>query len=91
MFDDLITEFKQRGSVTFPVRVVPDAPHTLASERLADGSIKIRLAAPAEGGKANMELLRYLSQRFAVQKTQARLVSGVASRHKLVRINASNS
>ena len=51
-----------------------------------DESIKIDIAAVAEGGKANAELIRYLAKEFGVRKDQVLIVSGATARVKLVRI-----
>jgi uncharacterized protein (TIGR00251 family) len=44
-------------------------------------SLKVRLAAPPEGGRANEELVKVLSDAF---ECRARLVSGPTSRRKRV-------
>ena len=53
---------------------------------MADGRIKLRIAAPAEAGKANAEVLAFLARRLGVARRQVRLVSGLTSRDKIVEI-----
>jgi len=48
--------------------------------------LKIRLHAPPVDGKANNELIRFLSQLFAVSKQSVSIESGDLSRQKRVRI-----
>lgn len=86
MFDTLSQELAKNDSIHFYVRAVPGAAKTVAREVLADESIKIRIAAPAEYGKANAELIGYLAKQFQVPKRQVEIVSGHTSRQKLVKI-----
>lgn len=67
------------------VRVVPRASR---SEVVGDydGGIKVRLAAPPVGGKANEELIRLLSKVFSVSRSNIAIVSGRSSKIKFVRI-----
>ena len=52
--------------------------------------IKIRLNAPPVDGKANTQLIAFLSKAFAVPKHAVQIESGVLSRQKRVRITAPN-
>jgi uncharacterized protein (TIGR00251 family) len=55
--------------------------------RAADGSLVVRLKAPAQDGKANACLLAYLAQVFGVSKSQVELVSGHTAPFKKVSID----
>ncbi len=70
------------------VRVRPHAKKTVIKDVMSDGCIKIDLAAPAEDGKANAELIRFLSEEFDVSVAQIELLSGQTSRKKVVKITA---
>lgn len=48
--------------------------------------LKIRLQAPPVDGKANTELIKFLSRAFAVQRRAVVIESGELSRQKRVRI-----
>ncbi|NLD01240.1 MAG: YggU family protein [Gammaproteobacteria bacterium] len=50
--------------------------------------IKIRLNAPPVDGKANTQLITFLSKAFAVPKHAVQIESGELSRQKRVRITA---
>lgn len=52
--------------------------------------IKIRLNAPPVDGKANTQLIAFLSKAFAVPKHAVQIESGDLSRQKRVRITAPN-
>ena len=86
MFDALLIEFRSKGSVTFAVRARPGMGETKVVKLMDDESVKIDVAAPAEGGKANAELVRFLAEEFSVKRDQVKILSGAASRLKLVRI-----
>lgn len=53
---------------------------------VADGVVRVRLAAPAHEGKANVELARLLAARLGVRRRDVTLVSGATGRRKLVRV-----
>ena len=53
---------------------------------LHGGRLKIRLNAPPVDGKANSQLIDFLSKAFAVAKRQVQIESGELSRQKRVRI-----
>lgn len=51
-----------------------------------NGEIKIKLSAPPVDGKANEELIEFLSKIFSVPKRQITLLKGETNRHKTVEI-----
>ena len=68
------------------VHVVPGAKK---SEVIigADGSLRVRVSAPAADGKANRELIRVLAKYFGVRDRMVTIVRGEHSRTKYVRIS----
>jgi len=65
--------------------VVPGARRTgLDGER--DGSLRLRVAAPAHEGLANAEVVRFLAQCAGVRRTAVEVVAGGRARRKTVRI-----
>jgi hypothetical protein len=52
-------------------------------EEQEDGSYVVRVKAPAEGGRANVAVVKLLSKYF---NAEARIVSGFTSRHKVVEV-----
>lgn len=84
--EDLVADFKLEGRVSLTLRVTPKSAKTAWAGRLDDGSWKVRLAAVAEDGKANAELIRFLAQEFGVGRDKVTIVSGASTRMKLVRI-----
>jgi hypothetical protein len=51
-----------------------------------DGSVKIDVAAPAEEGKANAALRKFLAREFSVPISNVEIVAGGGGRRKVVRI-----
>jgi len=76
---------ESNGAVTFPVKVVPRASKNAIVGREGD-TVKIRLAAPPVEGKANEALVKFLADSFGVGRAQIEIVTGHASRRKVVRV-----
>ena len=72
--------------MTLRVKVIPRSPRSEIVGPLADGTLKVRIAAAPERGKANAELVTLLAKEFGVAKDAIQIVSGHASGLKLVRI-----
>ena len=52
-----------------------------------DGVVKIRIAAPAVENAANRALVEFIAQHFSIAKGRVRVVSGGASRRKILEID----
>ena len=74
-------------SKTLIVKVRPGAKKTQIKGTMADGTIKIDVAAKPEDGKANAELIRFLTEEFDVPKSGITIVSGQASHQKRIRLD----
>jgi uncharacterized protein (TIGR00251 family) len=73
------------GALTFAVRVVPRASRSeIVGEH--DGALRVRVAAPPVEGAANEELVRTLARALGVPQRSVEIVSGHASKTKLVRV-----
>ena len=81
----MIQYSEKDGGLTFAVRVVPRASHTeIAGEY--NGALKIRVAAPPVEGAANREVIRLLARLFKLPQSAVEIVSGTASKNKIVHI-----
>ncbi len=81
------TEFD--GALTFSVRVVPRSSRSeIVGEH--DGALRVRIAAPPVEGAANEELTRTLSGALGVPHRAVEIMSGHASKTKLVRVTGTN-
>lgn len=70
----------------FKVRVVPNAPKSACVGEYGDG-VKIKIAAQAMDGKANAELIKFLSKKLEVGRGAIEIVCGETSRDKLVEVD----
>ncbi len=86
MIDALRQTLQEDGSLTFSVKVRPQAQKTAFRKPLADGTLKIDLAAVPEDGEANSELVRFLAEEFRIPRSGIEILSGQSSRLKLIRI-----
>jgi uncharacterized protein len=55
---------------------------------VADGRVRLRLAAPAREGRANAELIRFLAATLDVRRARVTIEAGEGSRRKVVRVTA---
>jgi uncharacterized protein len=54
---------------------------------VADGRLRVRVAAPALEGRANRELCRFLAHELGVPRTRVRVTAGESSRRKVVSVD----
>lgn len=67
------------------VRVIPSAKENDIVGRIGS-TIRLKVAAPAIDGKANMELTSFLSEFFEVRPKSIKIVRGEKGREKTVEI-----
>jgi len=69
------------------IKVVPRASRSEVAGTMADGSLKVKVAAVPEKGKANAELCAVLARHFDVLPSAVEVIAGAASTRKRVRIH----
>lgn len=84
--DALVAKFKQDGRIVLRIKVIPKSSFNAFVGLLADGTVKTRIAAVPEKGKANEELISFLAEEFGVSKHNVTIISGSSDPLKLVRI-----
>jgi uncharacterized protein (TIGR00251 family) len=72
--------------VIIRVKVVPRARRTELAGEMADGALKVRVAAAPEKGEANQELCAFLARHYGVPRTAVEVVAGHTGTRKTVRI-----
>lgn len=72
--------------MTVRVKVIPRSPRSEIVGELADGTLKVRIAAAPERGRANDALVDLLAAKYGVDRSAVQIVSGQTSGLKLVRI-----
>ena len=73
------------GGVVFTAKVVPGSCQTTVCG-LLDGVVKIKVAAPAEKGKANQCLLKFLARQLGVKTKGISIVSGRTNPVKSIQV-----
>ena len=79
-------KLRAEGRLALRVKVTAKSGRREIAGLLADGTLKVRLQAPPERGRANAELIDLLASEFGVRREQVTLVSGETSPTKHIRI-----
>lgn len=64
-----------------------DAPAEGGSPQTDTNAVKIRIAAPPEKGKANAELIKFLSKQSGIPAKNFRIAGGASSKLKVIEIS----
>ena len=81
---------EDRTSITLKIKAQPSASKSEFAGLYGDDAIKLRLAAPAVEGAANKELIKFLSKKFKVSKSEVEFKSGQNSKIKLIKLPKSD-
>lgn len=76
--------------MTRRVKVIPQSAKNELAGEMADGTLKVRIAAPPEKGKANHALCAFLAGHYGVPLSAVTIVSGRSAALKLVRIEGAS-
>ena len=68
------------------IKVIPRSVQTEIAGQMADGTLRVRIAAPPEKGKANHALCVFLARHFGVARDAVTIISGHSASLKLVRV-----
>ena len=72
-------------SLTLVVQVQPNVAQNRVA-RFEDGILHLRIAAPATKGKANQELLKFLSDILGVSRAHLTIEKGITNKKKTIAI-----
>ncbi|MEO8051335.1 MAG: DUF167 domain-containing protein [Acidobacteriota bacterium] len=72
--------------MTRRIKVVPRSAKTEIAGEMADGTLKVKIAAPPDKGKANDALCEFLATHYGVARSAVTIVSGHSAALKLVRV-----
>ncbi len=80
-------KFQEDGTnAVFTAKIVPASSKT-AIAGVLDGMLKIKVAAPAEKGKANKSIIEFLSKELSVRKNRIEIIAGQTNPVKQIRIS----
>jgi uncharacterized protein len=71
----------------YRIKVIPNQAVAEVRNVMEDGTIKIALSSAPEKGKANKELILFVSKLLGVGKESIKLTSGVTSRLKVITVD----
>ena len=77
------------GQTKILLRVYPNAVRNEVAG-FADGVWRVKISAPPVKGKANKELITFLSQRLDVGKDRLSIIKGHTARNKVIAIEGLN-
>ncbi len=82
---------KLRNKNYLRIKVIPNSNTNEIKEIMTDDSgeetIKIKIKAVPEKGKANAELIKFLSKELEIKKSNISILSGKTDRIKLIKIS----
>lgn len=78
---------KRENNIIINVRVVPRAAKDGVAGLLGTEALKIRIQAPPVEGKANAYLVKYLSKRWKISRSNIKILSGETGRNKRIQIS----
>lgn len=80
------TELTQQGLTYLKVKVIPKSSTNEIIEIMDDETIKIRITAAAEKGKANKELCKFIKKLFTATVRDVSIIGGKNERSKLIKV-----
>lgn len=77
---------RSHGEVVFAVHVRPSSAKTALRPSLANGTLRLTVAAPPEHNKANAAVIRFFSRELGVPPSGFQMLSGQSSSKKIFRV-----
>lgn len=87
MFDTFKDKLEKDKSLLLKIKVHPGAKANKMKEIMDDGVLKIDIKTVPEGGKANVELIKFLARELGVSKNNIKILTGETSRLKKILIS----
>lgn len=87
MLAKYIDNLANNKEIYLKVKIIPGRAKTEFLSPMADGTLKIAVAAIPEKGEANQELIKFLASELGVRKYQVQITAGASGRDKLVKVS----
>ena len=84
----LAAELREKGSIRLSLKVIPKSSRNEIVGIQEDGSLKLKITAAPEKGKANAAICDFLASEFGVPKRNVEILRGETSSIKQVCIRA---
>ena len=85
--DEVKRDLAAQGEVRLKIKVTPKSGRSELAGFLADGTLKVKLLAAPERGKANEELRTLVAKHLGVRPRQVEILAGETSPVKHVRVS----
>jgi uncharacterized protein (TIGR00251 family) len=85
---ELIARLHNDGRLTLTVKVIPKSSRNEIVGVLEDGSLKLKITAAPEKGKANAAICAFLADEFGIPKRNVEIVRGETSSLKHVMLTS---
>lgn len=85
---ELRERLAREGRLTLTIKAIPKASKDEIAGVLGDGTLKVKITAAPEKGKANAAICELLAREFGVPKRNVRIVCGETSHNKQVEITS---
>jgi len=86
MLEKIKENLANNKELILKVKIFPSASQNEIKGKMADGTIKIGITAPAEDNKANKALIKLLANELDVRRYQVEIVSGASDRIKIIKV-----
>ena len=83
---ELVAELRSKGSLDLVLKVIPKSSRNEIVGIQPDGSLKVKITAAPQKGKANAAIFAFLADEFGVPKRNVEIVRGETSSVKHVKI-----
>jgi uncharacterized protein len=84
-FNNLFSDKNEKTTIF--IKVKAQAHESKILGKLEDGTWKIAVKAPRENGKANSELIQFLSKLIGIKKENIKIISGHTQEYKKIIFN----
>jgi uncharacterized protein len=82
--EHLVNQLRSTGTLTLMLKVIPKSSRNEIVGILEDGTLKVKITAAPEKGKANAAICEFLAEFFGVAKRNVEIVRGETSHTKQV-------
>ncbi|QZY53692.1 DUF167 domain-containing protein [Crassaminicella profunda] len=78
---------EKEKTITLKIKVSPKMSKTEFKKILDDDTLKLNIKSAPEKGKANKEIIHYLSKLFGISKKDISIISGETAPLKLIKLS----
>ncbi|HYP12289.1 MAG TPA: DUF167 domain-containing protein [Bryobacteraceae bacterium] len=83
---EIAAELERYGRLTLSIKVVPKSSRNEVVGLLEDGSLKIKITAAPEKGRANAAICEFLAEQFGVSRRNVQILRGETSQLKQISV-----